>query len=87
MRAPEIVTALLCDPLTSNPWGVLAARSLCDARRILLKDVDRRCNFTVRVKEVMGTSSYPKMATGQIKVSPWYYSFFGCYYSSCGKRS
>ena len=45
LRCPEIVLAVLNDPTKVDNFSSAAMRAFTDARRTLMKDIDRRKNF------------------------------------------
>ena len=52
-RCPEVVAALLMDPVRAVPTTAIAFKNLTDIRRVLLRNPRRRENFCVNLELAM----------------------------------
>ena len=54
-RCPEVVMAILSDPIRDDPWGAMIVNALLAARRILRKDADRLDGFLGYIAKMLST--------------------------------
>mgnify|MGYP006879122140 FL=1 len=60
LRCPEVVMAILGDPISDDPWGAMVAHSLLSARRILRKDEARLDGFLGYIADMIEEGEVPQ---------------------------
>ena len=60
LRCPEVVMAILGDPISDDPWGAMLARSLLSARRGLRNDKVRLNGFLGYIADLIKAGEVPQ---------------------------